>query len=205
MWNRTLSEDALVVNGVSDGQTAIERAAELQPDLVILGSSALRRRWRRFHPADSKRSEEARPPHSDSYSGGQRFAGQPSPRRSNRDRLPCTSLQSADASIACSFMAGTNDGVRSRKHRAESELNSRGFTSRARRTSSQILASVELLSVTDAGTIRQAPFRFIPALVSDRVRHYPARRAGSQRLRCIVWPSSCGGDTAGQFDGHVRR
>ena len=39
MWNRTLSEDALVINGVSDGQTAIERAAELQPDLVILGST----------------------------------------------------------------------------------------------------------------------------------------------------------------------
>src|SRR4030095_7302011 len=35
---RTLSEDALVINGVSDGQTAIERAAELQPDLIILGS-----------------------------------------------------------------------------------------------------------------------------------------------------------------------
>ena len=35
---RALSEDALVINGVSDGQTAIERAAELQPDLVILGS-----------------------------------------------------------------------------------------------------------------------------------------------------------------------
>jgi diguanylate cyclase (GGDEF)-like protein len=36
---QTLSDDALVVNGVSDGQAAIERAAELQPDLVILGSS----------------------------------------------------------------------------------------------------------------------------------------------------------------------
>ena len=36
---RTLSEDALVINGVSDGQTAIERAAELQPDLIILGST----------------------------------------------------------------------------------------------------------------------------------------------------------------------
>ena len=36
---QTLFEDALVVNGVSDGQSAIERAAELQPDLVILGSS----------------------------------------------------------------------------------------------------------------------------------------------------------------------
>jgi len=36
---RTLSEDALIISGVSDGQTAIERAAELQPDLVILGST----------------------------------------------------------------------------------------------------------------------------------------------------------------------
>jgi diguanylate cyclase (GGDEF)-like protein len=36
---QTLSEDALVISGVSDGQTAIERAAELQPDLVILSST----------------------------------------------------------------------------------------------------------------------------------------------------------------------
>jgi diguanylate cyclase (GGDEF)-like protein len=36
---QTLSEDALIISGVSDGQTAIERAAEFQPDLVILGST----------------------------------------------------------------------------------------------------------------------------------------------------------------------
>jgi diguanylate cyclase (GGDEF)-like protein len=36
---QTLTEDALIISGVSDGQTAIERAAELQPDLVILGST----------------------------------------------------------------------------------------------------------------------------------------------------------------------
>jgi len=36
---QTLSEDALIISGVSDGQSAIERAAELQPDLVILGST----------------------------------------------------------------------------------------------------------------------------------------------------------------------
>src|SRR5688572_6755631 len=35
----TLAEDALVISGVSDGQAAIERAAELQPDLVILSST----------------------------------------------------------------------------------------------------------------------------------------------------------------------
>jgi diguanylate cyclase (GGDEF)-like protein len=35
----TLVEDALVISGVMDGHAAIERAAELQPDLVILSST----------------------------------------------------------------------------------------------------------------------------------------------------------------------
>jgi phosphoribosyl 1,2-cyclic phosphodiesterase/CheY-like chemotaxis protein len=35
---QTLAEDALVISGVNDGQSAVERAAELQPDLVILSS-----------------------------------------------------------------------------------------------------------------------------------------------------------------------
>ena len=35
----TLAEDALVISGVMDGHAAIERAAELQPDLVILSSA----------------------------------------------------------------------------------------------------------------------------------------------------------------------
>ena len=140
--------------------------------------------------SQSKRFDEALPPHSDLY-GGQRFAGQPSQRGPNRDRLPRASLQSTDASVACSILAGANDGIGSRKRqrrlRAESAadhllglehlfLSDTGFGRTA--------------SIIDAGAVGQASFGFAQ-------RRYPIGYA-------IIRPGERGHSVYVVLSGRVR-